>query len=76
MQEGSAARGEGLRSCPGIISRSRVSGFLPWAPEIGACLVLTCSTHGNTQSWCPVEQARGGESHTQMLPFPPWRGGD
>ena len=34
--EGSAARGEGLRRRPGIISRSQVSGFLPWAPGIGA----------------------------------------
>ena len=48
--EGSAACGEGLRRCPGIISRSQVSGFLPWAPGMGNCKVLTCSTRGNTES--------------------------
>jgi len=35
-REGSAARGEGLRRRAGTISRSWVSGFLPWAPGIGA----------------------------------------
>lgn len=45
-------------------------GFLPW---LQAWKPVRCShaPHVETESRCPVEQAHGGESHTQMLPFLP-----
>ena len=50
-----------------------------WLPALGSRHGKLLGAH-MLHTWkhrelCPVEQAHGGESHTQMFPSPPWRGG-
>ena len=63
--------GDVLGSFPGPRSLASCPGLQAWE-------TVRCShaPHVETQRvGAHVEQAHGGDSHTQMLPSPPWRGG-